>query len=74
MMRWIEDHEFARAKKQGWLATLVYQARLHPQRARVVDYWHHWEALRSKHTRSRYPPFEKWRATADAYMFEPEES
>ena len=74
MMRWIEDHEFARAREQGWFDALVYQARLHPRRARVVDYWHHWEALWSKHPRSRYPPFEKWRAAADAYMFEPEES
>ena len=74
LMRWIEDHEFARAKKQGWFTALVYQLRLHPRRARVVDYWHHWEASRSKHRRSRYPSFEQWRAAADAYTFEPGES
>jgi len=73
MMRWIEDHEFARAKKQGWFAAIIYQAHLHPRHARVVDYWHHWEANRRKHPRSRYLSFEHWRATADAYTFEPEE-
>lgn len=71
MIRWIGDHEFARAKKQGWLAALVYQARLHPRRARVVDYWHHWEASRANHPRSPYPTFEQWWAAADAYTFEP---
>ncbi|HUY13177.1 MAG TPA: hypothetical protein VMX16_06025 [Terriglobia bacterium] len=74
MMRWIEDHEFARAKKQGSFGALIYQARLHPRRARVVDYWHHWETSWSKHPRSRYPSFEQWRAAADAYTFEPGES
>ncbi|MGH9375850.1 MAG: hypothetical protein ACRD1J_06755 [Terriglobia bacterium] len=74
LMRWIEDHEFAHAKKQGWFDALLYQARLHPRRARVVDYWHHWEALRSRHPRSGYPSFGRWQAAADAYTFEPEES
>jgi len=41
---WIEDHEFARAKKGGWLDVLLHQARLHPRHARVIDYWHDWEA------------------------------
>ncbi len=74
LTRWIEDHEFARAKKQGWFDALLYQARLHPRHARVADYWHRWETLRSKHPRSRYPSFEQWRSPADAYTFEPEES
>ncbi len=74
MIRWIEDHEFARAKKQGWFCALIYQARLHPRYARVVDYWHHWESNRLSHPRSLYPSFEQWRAAADAYTFEPEES
>jgi hypothetical protein len=30
MVRWIEDHEFAEAKKQGWFNVLVYQASLPP--------------------------------------------
>lgn len=74
LVRWIEDHEFARARKLAWFDALLYQARLHPRRARVVDYWHHWEASRAKHPRSRYPSLEQWRAAADAYTFEPEES
>jgi hypothetical protein len=73
LMRWIGDHEFARASKEGWLPVLVYQSRLHPCHARVIDYWRHWKASRSKHPRSRYPSFEQWRAAADAYTFELEE-
>jgi hypothetical protein len=74
LMRWIEDHEFARAKEQGWFDALAYQARLHPRRARVLEYWHHWESNRSNRPRSPYPSFEQWLAAADAYTFEPVES
>jgi hypothetical protein len=73
VMRWIETQEFARARKQGWFDALLYQARLHPRRARVVDYWHHWEVSRANHPRSRYPSFGRWRTAADAYTFETEE-
>src|SRR5207249_3095228 len=40
MMKWIEEHEFAGAKKKRWFDVLLYQARLHPRHARVIDYWH----------------------------------
>jgi hypothetical protein len=37
--RWIEEHEFTRAREEGWLEVVVYQARLHPRYQRVLDYW-----------------------------------
>lgn len=69
LLRWIEEHEFARTSEEGWLPVLVYQARLHPRYARVIDYWRHWQRLRSRHPRSPYPSFEQWSAAADAYTF-----
>lgn len=72
LVRWIEEHEFARARKEGWLLVLIYQARLHPRYARVIDYWRHWQRLRSTHPQSSYPSFEQWRAAAEAYTFTPE--
>jgi len=70
MIKWIEDHEFADAQKRGWFDVLRYQARLHPRHARVVDYWHDWEAGWAKHPTAKYPPFDRWRDAADRYTFE----
>jgi len=70
MIKWIEDHEFTDTKKQSWFDVLLYQARLHPRHARVVDYWHDWEADWTKHSSARYPPFKRWRDSADRYTFE----
>ena len=41
-MAWIEDHEFAKAKEQGWFNVVIYQASLHPRHARVIDYKDYW--------------------------------
>jgi hypothetical protein len=67
---WIEDHEFAGAKKRGWFDVLVYQTRLHPRHARVIDYWHDWEARWTNERCNRYPSFSHWQRSADSYTFE----
>lgn len=74
MIQWIKDHEFADARKRGWLEVLLYQAHLHPRHARVIDYWHDWEAGWAKHPSSEYPFFKKWRDAADRYTFELDDS
>lgn len=74
LIRWIEDHEFADARKRGWFDVLRYQACLHPRHARVIDYWHDWEAGWEKHPTAKYPPYKRWRDAADRYTFEPAES
>lgn len=71
---WIEQHEFARARAEGWLPVVIYQAHLHPRYQRVVDYWHEWHDNGSTYARSRYPSFEQWKAAADAYTFEHEDA
>jgi hypothetical protein len=70
LIKWIEDHEFSNAKKRGWFDVLLYQARLHPRHARVIDYWHDWEAETEKHSSSEYPSFAQWKKAADSYTFE----
>jgi len=70
MVKWIEDHEFADAHKHGWFDVLLYQARLHPQHARVIDYWHDWEAGRARYPAARYPSFRQWCDAVDRYTFE----
>ena len=74
MIKWIEDHKFAEAQKRGWFDAMRYQAHLHPRHARVIDYWHDWEAGWAKHPSAEYPFFKKWRDAADRYTFELEES
>jgi hypothetical protein len=73
LMKWIEDHEFADAQKRGWLDVLRYQACLHARHARVIEYWHHWEAGWTKNRCKRYPSFREWQRSADLYTFEPDE-
>lgn len=70
LLGWIENHEFAKARKEGRYDVIRYQARLHPQHSRVTYYWHDWEAEREKHPAARYPAFKEWRGTADRYTFE----
>jgi hypothetical protein len=55
LVKWIGDHKFTNARKEGWLDVLLYQARLHARHARVTDYWHDWEAEREKHPTGEYP-------------------
>jgi hypothetical protein len=70
---WIEDHEFARPRKEGWQPVLIYQARIHPRHQRLLDYWQKWQRLLSKHPTTRYPSFRQWTAAVDTYTFEPED-
>jgi hypothetical protein len=70
MIKWIEDHEFVAAQRQGWFAALRYQACLHARHTRVIDYWHDWEAAWTKDPIARYPSFDQWRRSADSYTFE----
>ena len=73
MMRWIEDHEFAEVQKPGWFDVLRYQVRLHARHARVIDYWHDWEAGPTKDLSKAYPSFSQWQRCADRYTFELDE-
>jgi hypothetical protein len=73
LLRWIEEHEFARARTEGWLPVLVRQAHLHPRHQRLVDYWRRGQGLHSKQPSSRYPSFGQWTAAVDAYTFEAED-
>ena len=70
LIDWIEDHEFNRAKRRGWFDVLLHQARLHPRHARVIHYWHDWEARWTNERSNKYPSFSQWQRAADSYTFE----
>ena len=73
MIKWVEDHEFTDAKTRGWFDVLLHQARMHPRHARVIDYWHDWEARWTNEGSNRYPSFSQWQRSADSYTFEPDD-
>ena len=70
MIKWIEDHKFTQVKKRGWFDVMLYQARLHPRHAHVIDYWHACELRWTKDPSTGYPSFAQWRRAADSYTFE----
>jgi len=70
MIKWIEDHEFTDAKERGWFDVLLYQGRIHPRHARVIDYWHARAAEQEKHPSAEYPSLAEWERAADRYTFE----
>ena len=73
LMEWIEDHEFAEVQRRGWFDVLRYQAGLHARHARVIEYWHNWEASWTKNRSKGYPSFSRWQRSADNYTFERDE-
>ena len=70
MIKWVEDHEFTDAKTRGWFDVLLHQARMHPRHARVIDYWHDWEAEWEKAPSPEYPSFAQWEKATDRHTFE----
>jgi len=70
MVKWIGDHEFTDAKKRGWFDVLLYQVHLNPRHARVIDYWHDWEAEWEKASSPEYPSFAQWEKAVNRYTFE----
>jgi hypothetical protein len=70
LVKWIKEHKFAKAQKEGWFDALRYQSRLHARHARVTDCWHDWEEQWENHPAAQYPAFKKWHTAADRYTFE----
>lgn len=73
LMQWIEDCYFERAKCEGWLDVLLYEADLHPRHARAKDYWIDWEYEWTREGRLGYPSLETWTQALDRYTFKPED-
>lgn len=74
LMQWIEDRYFPKAKREGWLDVLLYEANLHPRLARAKDYWINWEHEWARAGRHGYPSLKTWMTTLDCCTFRPEGS
>ncbi len=73
LLCWVEEHEFARPRAEGWLPVLFYQARLYPRYQRAVDYWRH-NAFRPNQQRISDSSFERWKVALDSYSVGPGEA
>lgn len=67
-MCWISDHYFSDAKEEGWFDALLLRAGDHPRAIRTMEYADHWEGTWGPRLSEPYPPFEEWRANADAFV------
>lgn len=68
LVRWIEDHRFAKANEQGWFDMVVEQARDEPRHVRMVEFWKRSSRSWPRDPAIAYPSFNEWRRAADSYI------
>jgi hypothetical protein len=64
LLEWAHNHEFAFAKRQGWLDALTFYGVRHPRSECAWAYWEHCENQWAKRRPDRFPTFEAWRRQA----------
>lgn len=70
-MKWIPEHYFGDAKKEGWLDALLVCAGNHPRSIRTREYADHCAETWGSRLPEPYPPFGEWRADADSFVEPP---
>lgn len=68
LMRWIDDHFFSQAKKDGCFDMILIQARNHPLYVRIVQYSKHWNKSRLENPTAVYPSLAQWRRAAENHV------
>jgi len=64
LLEWVHNHEFASAKRQGWLDALAFYGVRHLRSECALAYWEHCENQWAKRRPDRFPTFEAWRRQA----------
>lgn len=67
LLSWIENHQFASAKTEGWFDAIPFFARIGLRGERTVSYWAACDHAWLRHRPSEYPDFEDWRRAAGAH-------
>jgi hypothetical protein len=67
LLTWIEDHQFAAAKAEGWFDAITLFARSGLRADRTVSYWAACDQIWSRRRPAEYPDFEDWRRAARAH-------
>ena len=68
LLNWGRGHVLSRAKKEGWLDCVLYQARIHARHVRIASYARLWCRSRVENPTSPHPPFGEWRRDAERYV------
>lgn len=68
LMRWIGEHFFADAAKEGWYEAILISAAMHPRAIRTMEYSDHCDDLWSSNWPVPYPSLEDWRRDADHFV------
>ncbi len=67
-MKWGKDHCLLEAKEEGWLDSLLEQARSHPWHVRMRAYTAHVTKEWSRNPALPYPSFHQWEQAAEGYV------
>lgn len=68
LLEWVHNHEFAFAKRQGWLDALTFYGIRHPRSECAWTYWEYCEDHWSKDPPEALPTFDKWWRQAQKMM------
>lgn len=60
ILKWVHNHTFGVAKREGWLDALMFYSVRDPRSQRTWAYWEHCEREWKKQRPRSYPPFERW--------------
>lgn len=67
-VNWSEERSLESAKREGWLACVLSQARIHPRYVRMTDYALHCARSRLENPASPHPTFGEWQREAESYV------
>jgi hypothetical protein len=67
LIGWIDKHEFAVPKREGWFGAITFFARSGLLGERTVSYWAACDRAWSRRRPDEYPDFEDWRRAAASY-------
>jgi len=60
LLKWAHNHQFASAKRQGWLGALTFYGARHPRSECAWAYWESCEGQWSKDRPDTFPAFDEW--------------
>lgn len=67
VLKWVHNHIFSVAKRQGWLDALMFYSVRDPRSQRTWAYWEHCEREWKKKRPRSYPSLEQWVQAAEKW-------
>lgn len=67
VLKWVHNHAFGAAKREGWLDALMFYSVRDSRSQRTWAYWEHCEREWKKKRLRSYPSFERWLHAANKW-------